>query len=101
MKAAKISQTVVLPKPDNAQRADSAGEGSTSLNEAATETPMRPDAAAGIGSSTRATTVAAKTAKYHQADDVSPPGAGSNARTTATTTGAATLMRPVFIRAFR
>ena len=96
-KAAKISHTVVLPKPDSAQRADSAGEASTSLSAAASETAIKPVAAAGIGSRTSAVTVPANTAKNRHAESVSPAGVGSSASAIATSGGTAALERRIRI----
>ena len=75
MNAAKISQTVELANPDNAQFtaapvrlkpgcAICAGENSTKrANAAATAIPARPTAAAGIGSTTRPAITVTKMAK--------------------------------------
>jgi hypothetical protein len=50
MNAAKISQTIVLPKPLSAHCADAAGVSRTRPSIAAAVTPAMPMAAAGIGS---------------------------------------------------
>ena len=75
MKAAKISQTMELEKPARAQftaaavwlksgRASCAGSNRTKRpSAAATATPTRPTAAAGIGSTTRPVITAAKMAR--------------------------------------
>jgi hypothetical protein len=98
MKAAKISQTVVLEKPDSAQVSDalaglkpalasSAGANSTQGDSTVTTlTPIRPMAAPGSGSSIRPTMTPAKMAKKYQACGARPAGGGISASTMAATT---------------
>src|SRR6202049_949102 len=100
MNAPKISHTVALLYPDSAQLRAALGErkpgadncsGLNSTNgesTAATVIPMIAIAAPGNGSRTRPTITPTKMEKKYHAWCGRPPGAGSNARTKATATGA-------------
>src|SRR5450755_3087022 len=100
MNAPKISHTVPLEKPDNAQvsaalaglkpgLASSAGAKSTQGASTVTSvTPMRPMAPPGSGSSIKPTMTPANRAKKYQACGAKPAGAGSRAKTIATAIGA-------------
>src|ERR1035437_10630355 len=93
MNAPKMSHTVLLANPDNAQLsaafgalkpgfASSAGLYSTHGASAATRlTPMMPIAPPGSGSSIKPTTTPAKMAKKYNAGWGSPSGAGIRAGT--------------------
>src|SRR5450830_1604493 len=84
MNAPKMSQTVVFEKPDRPHLIASAGLGSTRPRTVASATPVTPTAAAGIGSRTRPTTTAQKSAKKYQAVGFRPAGTGSTATITPT-----------------
>src|SRR6185369_12291034 len=99
MKAAKISHTVVLAKPESAQASDalaglnpglasSAALNSTQGDRTVTSaTPISPIAAPGSGSTIRATITPAKMAKKFHAWGASPGGGGISANPAATARG--------------
>src|SRR4029077_10376986 len=99
MNAPKMSHTVGLLYPDSAQLRAALGarkpdcdncSGLNSTNRGNTATSVRPViamAAPGNGSKTRPTITPTKMEKKYQACCARPVGTGSNARTTATTTG--------------
>src|ERR1035441_1313289 len=93
MKAAKISQTVPLEKPDSAQATDGPGLGSTRPSTVATPTPTNPTAAAGRGSMIVPAITPQNTAKKAHALNLRPAGTGINTIMIAMITGARAIHR--------
>ncbi len=99
MNAPKMSQTVLLAKPDSAHVsaasgalkpgfASSAGPNSTyGASTATSVTPMRPMAPPGRGSTIRATITPAKIAKKYHACSARPAGGGKRASASVTPIG--------------